>query len=202
MGKTKIKRVNLVGFEKHFDSVTEARSELASIWPEIENLLDTEAGKVLVQYSLLQESDDKLDADMALLNAAGRKSTLNSKGEETLLAKAFGVKGAVCFVAWTHVAFGWEPMKKGGFTAFIEVWPKRVFKRGQYVEQKAVSMGWRQNIEVEATRGQRRMGRSEDLEAFLMQGANEAARMLMPSRLADAGADIPQVMNTEEAEKS
>lgn len=183
MGKTKVKHVAVIGFEKRFDSVTEARTELATIWPETDNLLDTEAGKVLVQYSLLRESDAVLDANMALLNAAGRKSTLNSKGEETLLAKAFGVRGAVCFVSWAHAAFGWEPVKPNGFMAFIEVWPRRVFKRGQSVEQKSASMGWRPCIEVEATRGQRRMGRSEDLEAFLAQGASETAKMLNPQRL-------------------
>ncbi len=183
MGKTKVKHVRVIGFEKRFDSLTEARTELEKIWPETENLLDTEAGRALLQYSLLGETDVQLDATMKILNASGRTSVLNSKGEETLLARAFGIKGSVCLVSWGGAGFGWE-LADPGFTVFIEAWPGRFFKRGLHVEQECVARGWKQNIEVEATRGQRRMGPVDDLKRFLAKGASETAAMLAPQRLA------------------
>lgn len=191
MGKTKIKHLRTIGFEKRFDSLTEARDEMAGIWPEVEKLLDTPAGKVLIQYSLLGQTDDELETTMKTLNEGGRGAVLDSKGEETLLARAFGVKGSVCLVSWGGAGFGWE-LAKPGFTAFIEAWPGRFFKRGEKVDQKCRVLGWSQCLEVDATRGQRRMGPVDDLKRFLARGANETAAMLTPQRLAaEAGVVAP-----------
>lgn len=188
MGRRPDKRVLTVGFEKKFDSLTEARTELALIWPETDQYLDTPAGATVMNYSLLGESDDQLAANMKLLHGTGRNSVMDSKGQETLLAKAFGVKGSVCLIGWGGAGFGWERPKGGGFLAFIETWPGRVFKGEEKVSLKAKSMGWRLNLETMATRGQRRMGNVDDLKAFLGQDAARQAAMMRPEGLQAAGA--------------
>lgn len=189
MNHRKDKRVLIVGFEKKFDSLTEARTELAMIWPETDQYLDTPAGGVVLNYSLLEKTDDELAANMKLLNGSGRASVLDSKGQETLLAKAFGVKGSVCLIGWGGAGFGWERPKSGGYMAFIETWPGRVFKGEEKVAAKAKSMGWRPNLETTFTRGQRRMGNVDDLKEFLAKGATEVAATLEPSRIRAEAAD-------------
>lgn len=183
MGKPKIKHLRVVGFEKKFGSLTEAHDELRSIWPEALDILSTEIGKSLVRYSILKQSDDTLEADLKLLNLNQLQAIKDERGRETPLARAFGIKGNVCFVVWHGAGFGWEPVKGGGFLMFVETWPKRYFKRGLKIEQKCRTLGWTPNLEVEATRGQRRMGPVHDLEALLAKDADKRAAMLRPERL-------------------
>jgi hypothetical protein len=183
VGKPKIKHLRVVGFEKPFGSLTEAHEELRSIWPEALDILSTEIGKSLVRYSILKQSDDTLEADLKLLNLDQLKAIRDEKGRETPLARAFGIKGSVCFVVWHGAGFGWELVKGGGFLMFVETWPKRHFRRGQKVEQKCRALGWSPNLEVENTRGQRRMGSVRDLEALLAKDAEKRAAMLRPERL-------------------
>jgi hypothetical protein len=191
----KDRRALTIGFEKVFTSITEARSELATIWPETDQYLDTPAGRLLVEYSLLGQTDAELEARMEVVRgdgsaAAKTASITDSQGRETLLATAFGVKGAICLTGWGKTSFGWEPVK-GGYLAFIETWKGYVFKGEERVAAKALDMGWRRILETPATRGQRRAGNTDPLKEFLAEAAAKEAAKLEPlrvqeSRLAEA----------------
>jgi hypothetical protein len=181
------RRVETIGFEKVFGSLTEARNELAAIWPETDQYLDTPSGAAVLNYTLLGQSDAEFTTNMERIRGDGSleakiASVTDSKGQETLLAQTFVVKGAVCLTGWGKTSFGWEPVK-GGYLAFVETWQGFVFKGVERVAAKALAMGWNRTLETPATRGQRRAGDVSHLQEFLAQGAAKHAASLEPQRI-------------------
>lgn len=189
MGKQKV-QVSVIGFEKRFTSMTEAREELAVVWPATAKILGTELGKSVLRYSVLKQDDETFEADLALLRASGNLAIMDGKTEAPI-ARLVADHGKVCFITWFGAGFGWEPTKTGGFLAFMETWPTRYFKKGKTVEPMCDKMGWRRVLETPMTVGLRRMGDVSDLERILNEDAKRMAAINGPERLVDAASQGP-----------
>ncbi len=169
MGGLRAPRINVIGFERRFFSLTEGIDELGLVWPDSRRILDlSEVGVMAVRYSMLSQSDEELEANWRILKASGKPMSADLNGKATPFAQLFVDKGLVAVSTWDGGTFGWEPMKKtGGYLFFVEAWRNRRFTPESMIWRGAEENGWYRVLEVQATYGARRIP-AEDLASQLV----------------------------------
>jgi hypothetical protein len=163
VGAIKMKRISVVGFERRFPSFTEGAAALAAVWPDAGHILDaSDVGDMAVRYAMGAMTDESVEADWRLMQAAGKPANVDRAGAITPFAQLITEKGMVAISTWDGGTFGWEPAKGGGFLFFIESWRGRRFGKGSPLWAGAEREGWYRVLETAATMGARRVP-AEDL---------------------------------------
>jgi len=163
VGKPTVTRLNVIGFEKVFASLTEGIDELGRVWPETGRILSGPLGDMLTRYTLTQMTDAALSADWKLYHAGGGKVNVGADGKINSFANLVADRGRVYVASWIEACFGWEPTKDG-FLFFIESWLGRSFHPESSLRRSAETNGWRRVLEhprllrkVVRTKGRRRV---------------------------------------------
>ena len=184
MGKLKISHLKLVGFEHNLNSIAMLQAELTEMWPEAVRVLNTPLGQSVCRYAILDQSDDTLEADVALLTQTmgSLKMGQDDKGD-TIYQKLRVDRGHVVFICLGYGSFGWQRVRSGGFKAFVESWPDRYLPADGVLALQAKIFGWDPVFETQATLGLRHASDVADIKRAMAEANKKLAAMQLPPRL-------------------
>ncbi len=188
MGKQKIPKRRIIGFEKRFGSMTEAIGELPSVLgpgADLIHIMSTPIARAAVDYSIGEWSDEAMTAQGKIIASRQDPWGLPDGKSSCPAGQIYFNKGFVSVASVQGYGFGWKPSPDGGWTAWVESWPAigslpgMEFPAGGDVAARAKEQQWNPIYQFNKS-GERRMGNVTELPDHVHYAAMMCPLYKMP----------------------